>query len=215
MLKVIIVVLVVVACISLLPLKIYLKIQRQPNDLRLTLLIKLWVLPFQLKLNNVVTKIFWNLSQNRPWEKKPPEDLQAAKIVWKRLFSRLALLHEIFRAVFRGAMRTLHKIARPIKITKVYLHTEIGLEDPAQTAIAVGSCWWIWGIIYSQIERYFNMSSTINDLAIIPNYRNQNLLLLDFSCIFELRVGHIMIIMYYLFRNTGNIRKIIRRVSHE
>lgn len=213
MLKMIIIILVIILGISFLPLQIELKIKRQPNDLRLVLLIKIWVISIQLKLNNVVTKIFWNLSRNRPWEKKPREDLQATDIVWKRVFSRLRLLQAIFRTVFLGTMRTLHQIASPIKIKKIYLHTEIGLEDVAHTAIAVGSCWWIWGMIYSQIGRFFNMTSTINDLAIMPNYCRKNLLRMDFSCIFALRLGHIIIVTYYLIINAGSIRKIIRRVS--
>ena len=110
-------------------------------------------------------------------------------------------------------MSILQKIARPIKIKKISLYTEASLSNAAQTALAVGSFWWTWGIIYSQLGRYFNLTETENKIAIIPNYQRQHLLLIDFSCILEFPLVHIMIIMYYLLINFRRIRNLLRRIS--
>ena len=213
MLKGILFVLLFIVSISFIPLKFYLRFYRKPNDSHVILLIKIWRIPFSFQINNLVTRIFWSLSKNRFWEKQPPPDLQAKQIVWERLFPRLFLFRQIFSTVFQETMSTLHKIAMPIKIKKIRLHTEVALQDAAQTALAVGIFWWTWGIIYSQIDRYFNISKTTNDLAIIPNYRKQQLLIMDFSCILEFPLGHIIIIIYYLFKNAEKIRRLLRRVS--
>lgn len=213
MLKGIVLILLFMVSISLLPVKFYLRFCRKPNDLHLTLLIKIWRIPFSFQINNLVTRLFWILSKNRFWEKQPPKELQATEIAWKRSFSRLLFFWQIFCTVFQGTMSTLHKIAKPIKIKKIRLQTEVSLQDAAQTALAVGAFWWTWGIVYSQIGRYFNISKTTNNLAIIPNYRKQNLLIMDFSCILEFPLGHIIIIIYYLFTNAEKIRRLVRRIS--
>lgn len=112
-------------------------------------------------------------------------------------------------------MKTLHKIAKPIKINNYRLYTEVALQDPAQTALAVGALWCFWGFIYSQLTRLFKIGKSANNLTIIPNYRKQNLFNIDFSCILEFPLGHIIIIIYYLFTNAKKIRLLFRRVSNE
>lgn len=197
-------------------MKIYLHFYRKPNAVQLELLLKIWFIPLRLNFSNKhhpLTKLFWVLSKNRFWQQKPPADLRATDVAWPRVFARLFLLQQISFTVFRETINTLHKIARPIKIKKISLYTEASLSNTAQTALAVGSFWWIWGVIYSQLGRYFNLTETENKIAIIPNYQQQNLLLIDFSCILEFPLGHIMIIMYYLLINFRKIRNLLRRIS--
>ncbi|HHY06862.1 MAG TPA: DUF2953 domain-containing protein [Clostridia bacterium] len=205
--------LIFIVSISLIPLKIKFRFYRKSNDLRLILLLRVWKIPFTFKINNVVTRIFWSLSKNRFWEKETPADLRAKEIIWKNLFSRLLLLRQIVCTVWQGTMRTLHKITSPIKIKKIDLQTEVALQNAAQTAWAVGVIWWTWGIFYSLLGRYFKITKTTNNIVVIPNYQIQSLFVIDFSCILELTLGHIIIISYYLCINAGKIRRLLRRVS--
>ena len=205
--------LIFIVSISLIPLKIKFRFYRNCNYLRLILLLRVWKIPFTFKINNVVTRIFWGLSKNRFWEKQTPADLRAKEIVWEKVFYRLFFLRQIVCAVFQGTMGTLHKISSPIKIKRICLQTEVALKNVAQTAWAVGVFWWIFGFFYSQLGRYFRMAKTANNIAIIPNYQQQNLLVIDFSCILEFTLGHIIIIIYYLCVNAGKIRRLLRRVS--
>jgi len=215
MLKGILLALLLILGISLIPIKFYFHLYRQPKEFHLTIILKIWKLPITFKINNPVTKTFWGLSQNKFWKKKPPQELKAKKIQWYRVFSRLYLSQQIILSTVRETMKTLHKIAKPITIKKFRLYTEVALQDAAQTALAVGVLSSFWGIIYSQATRFFKIAKNANNFLIIPNYRQQNLLNIDFSCILEFPLGHIIIIIYYLFTNAKKIRLLFRRVSNE
>jgi len=214
MLKVIILILIIFLGISLLPLKIHLRFYRKANELKLTVILKIWKIPFTFQLNNFVTKFFWNLSENKFWQKKPPSELKATKIAWNRFFLRTNYLHQILHATIQGTRKTLQKIAKPIIIRKIRLRSEVALENVAQTALAVGALWWFWGYFYSQITRYFKIPGNAPPkLSINPNYQKQNHFIVDFSCILEFPLGHIIIISYYLLANVKRIRRLFRRVK--
>jgi|LFRM01.1.fsa_nt_gb hypothetical protein len=211
----ILLVLLIILGLSLIPIKIYFRIYRQSKEFHLTFILKIWKLPITFKINNLVTRMFWHLSQNRFWKKQTPQDLKSSQIAWYRVFSRIYLSQQIIHSTLQGTMKTIRKIAKPIRIKKFRLYTEVALQDAAQTALAVGVLWWFWGIIYGQFASLFKIAKSANNLAIIPNYREQNLLNIDLSCILEFPLGHIIIIIYYLFTNAEKIRLFIRRVSNE
>jgi len=215
MLRGILLVLLIIIGISLIPINIYFRLYRQPTEFHLIVILKVWKLPITFKTNNLFTSVFWDLSQNRFWKKQPSRELKATEIAWFRVFSRMYLSQQIIHATIQDTMKTLHKIAKPITIKNYRLYTELALQDPAQTAFAIGAIWWFWGIVYSQATRLFKIAQTGNNLSIIPNYRKQHLLNIDFSCILEFPLGHIIIIIYYLFTNAKKIRLLFRRVSNE
>ena len=215
MLRGILLVLLIILGISLIPIKIYFRVYRQPKEFHLAFILKIWKLPLTFKINNLVTRMFWMLSENRFWKKQTPQELKSTQIGWYRVFSRMYLSQQIIHSTLQGTRKTLHKIAKPITIKNYHLYTEVALQDPAQTALAVGALWWFWGILYSQFIRLFKIDKSTNNLSIIPNYRKQNLLKIDFSCILEFPLGHIIIIIYYLFTNAEKIRLFFRRVSNE
>jgi hypothetical protein len=202
-----------IVLICLIPIKIKLGFYRSANNLHLILLLPVWKTPFTIKIDNVLTHTFWSLSQNRFWQKQAPEDLRAKDIAWQKVFYRIFYLRQIICVVWQETMGTLHKITSPIKIKKIDLQTEVALQNAAQTAWAVGVIWWTWGIFYSLLGRYFKITKTTNNIAVIPNYQTQNLFVIDFSCILEFTLGHIIIISYYLCINAGKIRRLLRRVS--
>ncbi len=212
MLKVIGIFFITILGISLLPVKLLFRLYREPNLMMFQVEIHVWFIPIPIKLINPMTGLFWHLSQNRPWKRKPPEDLRAVNLSWARFFSRIFRLHKISRGVYRGTVQFIKKIARPVKVRKLHLYTEIGLQDAAETAIAVGLVWGFFGNIYSQMAKFFDMTHTQKELTVMPNFARTNLVV-DYSCIFELRMGHIIIVIYQMWKYIRQIWNLLRRVS--
>lgn len=204
---------IIILGISLLPIKLFFHFYREPNLILIEANICVWFIPIRIKLVNPMTGLFWIFSRNRPWKKKPPEDLRAANLPWARFFARLWRMHKISRGVYLGTFRFIKKIAKPVKVKKLHMYTEIGLEDAAETAIAVGVVWGLLGNIYSQMAKLFDMGSAQNELAVIPNFKRTNLVVVDYSCIFELRMGHIIIVIYQLLKYIRQIWNLLRGVS--
>ncbi|MDD2401003.1 MAG: DUF2953 domain-containing protein [Clostridia bacterium] len=213
MLKAIIILFIIIG-ISFLPLKIYFRFYKKPNEVTLDILIKVWVFPFKMKLNNVVSKTFWALSKDGFWKRKAPNDLKANEIPWKRLILRLLIVHDVFDSIISRITNTLDAIGKKIRIKKLNISTAIALQDATYTGIAIGLLWCVWGITYNKLEQFFDMSKVKNKVKITPVYDKQYLLTIDVSCIFELALGHIIIIVYYLFINARKIRILLRRVSN-
>ncbi len=80
----------------------------------------------------------------------------------------------------------------------------MALPGPAQTALGVGVLWGgLWG---GALSTQLALNAANNRIIIKPNFQAQNLFLIDFSCILELTLGHIIIILYSLYRG----KKIVR-----
>jgi hypothetical protein len=172
-----------------------------------------WIIPININLVNPVTKTVWNLSQNSPWKKKSPREVRAVEVNWKRLFSRIKLLQRIGFNIWKKANLFFIRINRRISVTELNMYTEIGLTNAAQTALSVGAFWSLLGILYGRMAAIFNMSKTQKKISIVPNYRESGVLLIDYTCIFEFRLGHIIIIMIQVLRNAAEIYTMVRRIS--
>jgi len=196
-----------------LPLRLFIHLQRDPENFALNLRIYLWFLPIEIKLKNPLTSTLSKLSSEKMFASKKVKDLRARDVAWKRVFRRLKLFRTYLLPVFLAINRFFHKSFRPIKLKKLSLYTEIGLEDATVTALAVGIIWSIKGVLYTRLAELFNTQNTENRIVVWPNYKETSYLRVDYSCIFEFRLGHIMIMIYYLFRSMAEIRKLIRRVS--
>lgn len=199
--------------ITLLPVKLSLRFSRVPNKVTLYMRITLWFIPISLKFVNPLTKTIYNLSQNRFWKKKAPQDISAREVPWTRFFVRIINIQQVFGNVIRESNHFFKRVARPIRITKLNLYTEIGVGDAALTAMAVGMYWSVLGMVYTVVSHFFNIQDTKNDFKVIPNYQITNLLRIDYSCIFEFRLGHIIIVFYQILRSAAKIRTLIRRIS--
>lgn len=196
-----------------LPAKLQVRLYREPNRVSLKTRFTLWFVPFELNLVNPLTRFFWNLSQNRPWEKPPPADLPGRKIKWQRFFSRMVLASGLTRRIWGSSQHIYQKISSHIKVSELRMHTEIGLWDAAQTAVGVGIFWSLLGFFYTRLASLFTVDYTKNSLNVVPNYSREGLLVIDYSCIFEFRLGHIIIIIYQILREAGEIYTIVRRIS--
>jgi hypothetical protein len=199
--------------IIFLPMKMYLRIYRGSNRIIFNSCLTVWFIPLEINMINPVTKTIWNLSRNSPWKKSPPSDLQASKVNWGRLFKRTAMLRNLFLMILSRVNLILRRISGRIKLRELNLYTEIGLFDAAQTAVTTGIIWSILGYLYGRVASIFNTSRLQKSIAVIPNYQKEGLFLIDYSCIFEFRLGHIIIIMYQVLRNAVEIYTIVRRIT--
>ncbi|RBP45581.1 DUF2953 domain-containing protein [Garciella nitratireducens] len=77
-----------------------------------------------------------------------------------------------------------------IKIQKLYLNIEYSLENAALIGIISGILYFIESKIFISIFRYKN----IKDCKIKNNplFRQQNMIQIDFSCIIQFKLGHII-----------------------
>lgn len=199
--------------LSLFPLKLHVRLYREPNHLEVSGRLYLWLLPVGISLVNPMTSMVYKMSTNQFWLQTAPRDLRAQDVAWRRLIARMNLFHQVLLPIYRMVNSFFHRICRPIKIKKLFLYTEIGLEDAAQTAIAVGLIWGWKGFIYSRLAHLFNTQGAENCLNVVPNYQQPGYVRIDYSCIFEFRLGHIIIMIYHVLRSIGEIRELLRRVS--
>lgn len=209
-----VILLIVLAAIGMLPLKFSIRLYREPNIILVKARVVIWIIPLEIRLSNPLTGLIFRLSHNRFWEKKAPHDIAAGEVPWKRLLVRTKNLRKLVLPVWRAANSFFLKIARPIKVKELYMHTEVGLSDAAQTALAVGGLWWMKSIVISRLSYLFSLgSASRNMVSIVPNFQMANFLRLDYYCIFEFRLGHIIIIIYQLMRSARELRSLLRRVS--
>lgn len=196
-----------------LPLKLAVRLQRAPNYLEVTLRIYIWFIPIGINFVNPFTKIVHIMSTNSFWKEKAPEELSSKDVSWRRLYARIKLFQHHLIPIYRKIVRFYHRISQPIKIRQLSLYTEIGLEDAAVTALSVGAIWGVWGFLYTRIAEMFDTQDANSQINVVANFQQSSYLGIDYSCIFEFRLGHIMIIAYYFLCNIGEIRKLIRSVT--
>ncbi len=77
------------------------------------------------------------------------------------------------------------------EVEKIEWHTDIGMEDAAETGLLAGLIWMLKGVIVSHLR---NKDGHIraNKVAVVPHYDCARLTT-DVNCIFTLRFGHIML----------------------
>lgn len=198
---------------TFLPVKCFVRFFRKSNEILITIKIYVWFIPVKFQVRNPTTRFFWVLSKNRYWQKKTPQDLQAKEISWTRFLIRYYHLQKLFRTIYHATNEIFKKVGQRIKITKLNVHTEFGLQDAAQTAITAGLIWCFLGILYSRLASLFSLEQSENNFVVQPIYQNEKFFILDTSCIFEFRLGHIIIIVYQVFKNAGQVLGMVRRLS--
>lgn len=208
-------VLLVISAIGIffIPMKMCLHLYRGHNRIIIDSRLTFWIIPIKFSLYNPVTKTIWHLSRNKPWRKKSPAELRAFEVNWRRMFSRVRLLNTVSSRIWEKANSFFQRISKRIRVTQLNMYTEIGLADALQTAVSVGMFWSFLGILYGRMAELFNLSSLEKKIAVVPNYQAGGVLIADYTCIFEFRLGHIIIIMVQVLRNAAKIYTIVRRIS--
>lgn len=96
---------------------------------------------------------------------------------------------------------SLYYLFRFIRCRQFYWRTEIGLSDAAYTGIMVGLLWGIKSFLYKNFRSKIRVMEGKPAILVVPDYFHQKLTL-DFSCIFDIRIGHIIIAGLNFVRST-------------
>ena len=75
---------------------------------------------------------------------------------------------------------------------RIKWHTELGLSDAAITGISVGILWAIKSALLSNTYSFFALAPRLPEIKIIPRF-NEKTLLMNINCIFEVKIGYIII----------------------
>lgn len=116
------------------------------------------------------------------------------------------------RIIIQGFKQSTHKVKEnyqtyktvmkyfldKIKIEKFYLNTQYGLENAAITGILSGILYSIQSNILILVFQYKNIKDC--QIRMIPLFQQQNIIRIDFSCIIQFKLGHII---------NGSIRSLI------
>lgn len=110
-------------------------------------------------------------------------------------FWRQSFFYRLFPKI-SGILSELQKVHvkfnRGIHCTFLKCHIGVGFHDPVKTALVVGS---LWGIVYSSLARFYRqvtMDTDHPEVQIIPQFQNPGFSC-EIRCIFNLRMGHIII----------------------
>lgn len=95
----------------------------------------------------------------------------------------------------------LYYLFRFIRCRRFYWRTEVGLNDAAYTGIMVGILWAVKSFLYNNFRSKIRIITEKPAISVVPDYFNKKLAL-DFSCIFDIRLGHIIIAGLNFVRNT-------------
>lgn len=137
-----------------------------------------------LKMASEIDKVAFD-----PVEEK---ELKVGIPITLRLVRRLpAMLKEGWRR-FDRYNSVLHYLFRFVRCRRFYWRTEIGLNDAAYTGIMVGILWGVKSFLYKNFRSKIGFMSERPAIEVVPDYFN-NKLALDLSCIFDIRIGHIII----------------------
>ena len=89
------------------------------------------------------------------------------------------------------------KILQP-KISKLKLNMQLGLEDPMLTAFLVTSLCSIISILLPYVAT--NMKKENYEYTIVPVYQNRNLYKIQFNCIIQVKMVHIINVIYIFLK---------------
>lgn len=91
------------------------------------------------------------------------------------------------------------KFYRGIHCTFLDWQVNIGSEDPAYTAVLTGSFWSMLGFFLARLYRQVTIDTKQPHILVIPNFKKPGFSC-DFHCIFNLRIGHLMVVGLDLIR---------------
>lgn len=95
---------------------------------------------------------------------------------------------------------------RGIHCTALNWHLEIGFPDPVKTALVTGSLWAITGSFLARLCRQVTMDTDHPHIKIVPQFQKPGFSC-RLHCIFNLRMGHIIIAGLKLLRSFQYTRR--------
>ena len=179
-------------------LKFTSKIQKHlNNDYRITI---------KLKIFNVITvfKTIYNKDRIEKINRKFNVRKKINKINMKKVLEERKKDNQFNKNLVTIVIKDV------LKIEKINLKIELGIEDAAVTAI-------ITGILSTILSNAINKKIKEIDsqkYEILPNYRDYNIIIINFSGIFVINVIHIINIIYILLKEKGEKLKTQKKFNY-
>lgn len=115
-----------------------------------------------------------------------------------------------FYKMYKPAVK---KLCKAVRCHKLVWKTYIGTGNPATTGITVGLGWSIKGILYRYVLNTVGEMLHSPDISVVPCF-DRKTCRFEFSCIFDLRIGHIIItglrIIIITLKNRFSVRRNIK-----
>lgn len=131
------------------------------------------------------------------WNPSRKQNKKKAGSRFKRYFTR-----KLKKIQKKTLYRTIKEQTSKIEVSHLQIYGALGLEDAAATAVSIGQCYGIIGIVLALIEDFFQVKQ-IQRVDIQPCY-NELYMNFVFSCIARTKIANIM---YAAIRLTINIMK--------
>ena len=107
---------------------------------------------------------------------------------WRNVPSLLRYINWVKQRFYRG-----------IHCRAINWRIEIGYKDAAQTAIAAGTFWAMFGFALARLYQQVTVEVRYPTLVVIPQFKKAGFLC-DIQCIFHLRIGHIIFVGFNVLR---------------
>jgi len=184
--------------ISLIPLKVYVRYLKQNHDDELIIKVYLF------KWTGVILKLpVIKLEQYLP---KPALKIEGEVEDINNTLPLVEKGEEVYLPALNKMLGVLKKVKENIEIFKpsiLYLlskirfkdfkwKTKFGIGDPALTGLLVGTAWSIKNIVFLILSKYVHVNNFKPDFCVTPYFKAKGFSS-DISCIFDIRIGHIMI----------------------
>lgn len=105
---------------------------------------------------------------------------------------KIPTLYKIFREKFKLYKPSMLYLLRKTRFQDIRWQTSFGLEDPFRTGILTGAIWSVKNIIISKLDQLTQVSARKTKVQVVPCFTGANLSSYIY-CIFDVRIGHIII----------------------
>jgi len=184
------------------PVKIHIKIKKSNNDEHAELmfnylnLVKVYLLipemVFQIKNFTPFLSLKFKLS---PISKKSKKAILSHRRI---NFKQVKYFIELLEHQVKKFNRSFHWLLKRVKILKFHLYLSFGRDNPEIVAIAVGTLWSAIHLIMSKMSYIVDFSKAKINISITPDFINNESLKLQLEGIFQIKLGHIIIVSLVL-----------------
>mgnify|MGYP002410142692 CR=1 FL=1 len=125
---------------------------------------------------------------------------KSERIVISPLRDRYKIVINMIKVLFKhinNLKKIIRFLSKHINVLYFSINITFGSEDAALTGFLAGQ---VWSIIYvglSTVSFYLNFDNTNIKINVIPVFTKHEPLQIDINCIFQLRVGHIIIASFF------------------
>ncbi|WP_066639995.1 DUF2953 domain-containing protein [Desulfolucanica intricata] len=192
-LTLVLVMLFILLIVSLSSIRFRLRYLREKNNDRIKIEISVFKGKLKYRLDipkiNVKTKEpSIELEAELEGVKKPPISDKHKNYLFIKLYKEFVYWYPIMK----DFIPVINFLLKKVIPRKVKWKTEIGLFDAAQTGVSVGILWAMKSALLSNAYRYMARAPNPPNIQIVPHF-NQKILTINIDCIFDVKIGYIMI----------------------